>query len=238
MNEALLLLSLLLTYIGVILSYVFFGSRGLMVFGVFATIVANIEVSILIEGFGITQTLGNVLFASTFLITDALSEIKDKQTAKKAVGLTLFFSVLFLAFSQLWLHYIAIDAEMGESLSKVFAQTPRVIVVSLLVFAIASYLDVWLYHWWWKWSARICKSREKWLWVRNNGSTLVSQFVNTILFSIGAFWGVYEWDVIVQIITSSYLIFLCLALLDTPVLYLLVYLAKQKNDYDLREKFY
>lgn len=235
MNEFLLLLSLLMTYGGVVLSYVFFGKRGLVVFSVFATIIANIEVNILIESFGITQTLGNVLFASTFLITDALSEIKNKNYAKEAVRFSLFFSVLFLAFSQLWLHYVGLDMQMGEALHKLFAQTPRIIIVSLIVFAIASYLDVWLYHWWWKWSIKVSKNQEKWLWVRNNGSTLISQFVNTILFSIGAFYGVYEWSVIFEIIVSSYMIFLVLALLDTPILYLLVYLAKQKNDYDCKK---
>lgn len=234
-NEILLCLSLVMTYGGVIASYALFGRRGLLVFGVFATIVANIEVSLLIDAFGVTQTLGNILFASTFLITDALSEIKGKSEAKRAVGITLFFSVLFLMFSQLWLHYVSIDMQVGESFQKVFAQTPRIIIASLFVFAIASYLDVWLYHWWWGWSIKLCGEREKWLWLRNNGSTLISQFVNTILFTLCAFWGIYPLDVLVQIVLSSYLIFVCLAILDTPVLYLLVYLAKRKNDYDLRK---
>ncbi|WP_034584103.1 queuosine precursor transporter [Helicobacter pametensis] len=237
MNELLLIVSLVLVYGGVILAYFFFGIQGLMVFGVFATIVANIEVSLLIEAFGMTQTLGNVLFASTFLITDALSEFRGKREAKQAVKLTLFFSVLFLMSSQLWLHYVPIDLQMGESLQHIFSQTPRVICASLLVFAIASYLDVWLYHWWWKWSVRLCGDQERWLWVRNNGSTLISQFVNTVLFTLGAFWGVYEWDVILQIIISSYAIFVCLAILDTPILYCLVYLAKQKNDYHSQKLF-
>lgn len=234
MNEFLLILSLVVTYGGVILAYRFFGRIGLFVFAVFATIVANIEVSFLLDAFGITQTLGNVLFASTFLITDALSEIRGKREAQRAVGVTLFFSVLFLIFAQLWIYYIPLESVTGESFHRVFAQTPRIIAVSLLVFAFVSYLDVWLYHWWWKWSAGICK--ENWLWIRNNGSTLISQLLNTILFSIGAFYGVYEWAVIMQIILSSYAIFVCLALLDTPFLYMLVYLAKQKNDYDGKKK--
>lgn len=232
MNEILLLISLVLTYGGVFVAYVLFGRRGLIVFGAFAPILANIEVAILIEGFGMVQTLGNVLFASAFLVTDALSEIDGKKMATMAVRISIFFSVFFLLFVQLWIHYVPIDGVVGESLQKLFAQTPRLIFVSLVVFVVAMYLDVWLYHWWWNLSTRFLHSKERWLWLRNNGSTLISQFLNTFLFNIGAFYGVYDWSVIVEIIFSSYLIFVCLALLDTPVLYGLVYLSKRKREYD------
>lgn len=234
MNEFLLIVSLVITYGGVILAYAFFGSRGLFVFGVFGTIVANIEVNFLIKAFGITQTLGNVLFASTFLITDALSEIKGKKLANYAVTIMLFFSIVFLIFAQLWIHFSLENLE-GEKWQSFLSQVPRIIIVSLLVFALISYLDVWLYHQWWKWSIKICKNKEKWLWLRNNGSTMISQLINTILFSVGAFYGIYEWNIIVQIIASSYVIFVCLALFDTPVLYFLVYLAKQKKNYYKRK---
>lgn len=232
MNEILLFMSLVLTYGGVIIAYVFFGRRGLVVFGAFAPILANIEVGVLLEAFGLVQTLGNVLFASAFLVTDALSELDGKKMAQTAVRISIFFSVFFLLFVQLWIYYVPLDAEVGDSLQKLFSQTPRLIFVSLMVFIFAMYLDVWLYHWWWNVSTRLLHSKEKWLWLRNNGSTLVSQFFNTLLFNIGAFYGVYDWSVIIEIIVSSYLIFVCLALLDTPVLYGLVYLSKRKKEYD------
>lgn len=230
MNEILLIISLVLTYSSVVLAYVLFGIYGLIVFGVFATIVANIEVSILIDAFGITQTLGNVLFASTFLLTDALSEIHGKKAARKAVGISIFFSIMFLVFSQTWLLYIPVDLEFFVSLEQVFSQIPRIIIVSLLVFAFASYLDVWLYHWWWNLTTKIFNSKDKGLWIRNNGSTLISQFINTCLFTFGAFYGVYGLEVIYSIIVSSYLIFACMALLDTIALYAIVHLARRKGE--------
>lgn len=232
MNETLLFVSLVLTYGGVFLAYALFGRQGLVVFGAFAPILANIEVSVLLEAFGRVQTLGNVLFASAFLVTDALSELGGKKMAKTAVKISIFFSVFFLLFTQLWIHYIPLDGAIAESLQKLFLQTPRLVFVSLVVFVVAMYLDVWLYHWWWNLSIRFSHSKERWLWLRNNGSTLISQFVNTVLFNIGAFYGVYDWSVIVEIIFSGYLIFVFLALLDTPVLYGLVYLSKRKRDYD------
>ena len=51
---------------------------GMMAFTVFATIAANIEVMILVDAFGMEMTLGNILFATTFLVTDILSEVAGK----------------------------------------------------------------------------------------------------------------------------------------------------------------
>ena len=78
-NELLLILNLVVVYGGVLLFYKFFRTTGLICFTVFATIAANIEVMILIDAFTLEQTLGNIMFASTFLITDILSETEGKQ---------------------------------------------------------------------------------------------------------------------------------------------------------------
>lgn len=228
-NEFLLCLSVGLIYGGVVFAYGFFKARGLLMFAVVATILANIEVVMLIKAFGMEQTLGNVLFASTFLITDALSEIRGKKIAQESIKLTIFGSIIFLVASQTWLLYDLQDLSLSASLSQIFTQTPRIVIVSLVVFAIASYVDVWLYHWWWRLSARIWGSKRRFLWLRNNASTLLSQLLNTILFSFGAFWGVYDIGVIGEIILSSYLIFVCTSLLDTPALYLIVYLSNRNK---------
>ena len=58
---------------------------------------------------------------------------------------------------------------------------------------------------------------RRFLWLRNNGSTLVSQALNTILFNVGAFWGIYSAKTILSIALSSYVIFLVTSLADTPV---------------------
>lgn len=228
-NELLLCMSVVLIYGSIVFAYGFFKVRGLLMFAVVATILANIEVVMLIKAFGMEQTLGNVLFASTFLITDALSEIRGKKLAQESIKLTIFGSIVFLVASQTWLVYSLQDVSLSASLAQIFTQTPRIVIVSLLVFAIASYVDVWLYHWWWKLSTKIWGSKKRFLWLRNNASTLLSQLLNTILFSFGAFWGVYDVGVIGEIILSSYLIFICTSLLDTPALYLIVYLSNRNK---------
>ena len=72
-NELLLAGSVLLIYGAVLAAYRIFGKTGLYAMTMAVTILANVEVLILIEGFGMEQTLGNVMFASTYLITDILS---------------------------------------------------------------------------------------------------------------------------------------------------------------------
>ena len=73
-NELLIILSFVLVYGSVVLFYRFFGKTGLIAMNVLVTILANVEVLLLVNAFGIEMTLGNILFASTFLLTDVLSE--------------------------------------------------------------------------------------------------------------------------------------------------------------------
>ncbi len=92
-NEFLLIFSLVLNYTFVVLFYHFLGKSGLYCWTVLATIAANIEVLIVVNAFGMEQTLGNILFASTFLVTDILSETEGKHAANKAVVIGLFLQL-------------------------------------------------------------------------------------------------------------------------------------------------
>ena len=96
MNEILLVLSLLVIYGSVLLVYRLFGKSGLYCFTAIATITANIEVLIMVDAFGMEQTLGNILFASTFLVTDIISEVDGKKAAQKAVNIGIFTSLFFI----------------------------------------------------------------------------------------------------------------------------------------------
>ena len=189
-NELILIVSLVLIYGVVLLWYVFFGENGLLCWTVFATIAANIEVLILVDAFGMSQTLGNILFASTFLVTDILSEVAGKEKANQAVNIGIFTSVCFIAVSQSWFLY----TPSGEDfiflhIQAVFSNTPRMMFVGLIVYAIVQRFDVWAYHKWWAFTKRKFGDERRFLYLRNNGSTLISQFLNTILFTLGAFGG-------------------------------------------------
>lgn len=220
MNELLLIISLPLIYGSVLAAYKFFGKTGLFAWTVFATITANLEVLLLVDAFGIEQTLGNVLFASTFLVTDILSEKYGKKDAQVAVDLGVATSVGFIVLSRLWLCYTpAVNDWAMPSFQTIFTNTPRVMLASVLVFAIVQRFDVWLYHKWWDYSKRKFGDSKRFLWLRNNGSTMVSQLLNTVLYTFGAFGGLYELPTLISICISSYAVFFVTSLADTPFVY-------------------
>ena len=219
-NELILLISLAGIFGCVLLTLRVFGRAGLYVFSAIATILANIEVMILVDAFGMEMTLGNILFASTFLVTEILSELYGKKSAQKAVNLGIAGSVFFLLVSQSWLLYLPSASDWAmPSMRALFTNTPRLLLASLLVYALAQTFDVWLYHRWWAFTTQRFGDSDRFLWVRNNGSTLVSQLLNTLLYSIFAFAGVYPLNTLISIVLSSYIIFVFTSLADTPVIY-------------------
>ncbi len=220
-NEIILLCSVIFIYGASLLGYALFGKIGLYCVSVIATILANIEVTIMINAFGMEQTLGNVLFAVTFLITDILSECEGKKAAQTAVLTGVFSSIFFLVLSQSWMIYTpSVSDTIMPSIKAVFSNTPRMVLASLVVYAISQSFDVWLYHKWWKFTEKKFGDRRRFLWLRNNGSTLLSQLLNTALFTAFAFWGTYDLPVLMSIFLSSYVIYVFTSLLDTPFVYL------------------
>lgn len=220
-NELLLILTLLLTFSGVLAFYKVFGKTGLHVWTAMATITANIEVLILIHAFGMDQTLGNVLFASNFLVTDILSELHGKEEANKAVNIGIAASIAFIFISQSWFLYTpAANDWASESIYAIFSNTPRLMLASFLVYAICQKFDVWAYHKWWVFTQKKFGDKDSFLWLRNNGSTLVSQLLNTVLYTFGAFLGTYDLETLLSICVSSYVIFIVTSLADTPFVYL------------------
>lgn len=218
--------SIFFIYGAVVLMYRFFGTIGIICWTCIATILANIEVLRVVDAFGVEQTLGNVLFASTFLVTDIIHENHGAGEAKKAVKLGIIASIVFVVISQSWLLYEPSGSDWaGEAFETIFANTPRLVGASLAVYAICQFLDVHLYSKWWSLTERLCGDRGRFLWVRNNFSTLISQAVNTVLYNVAAFGGIYDFPTLVNICIGGYIIFIITSICDTPA----VYLAKRIN---------
>ena len=229
MNELLLVGSLIIIYGGVLTAYRLFGKQGLFAFTAIATILANIEVLVLIDGFGMEQTLGNVMFASTYLVTDILSENHSKKDAARAVYIGTFSSIAMLVITQYWFLYTpSANDWVMPSIKTLFSQTPRLMLASFLGYVISQRLDVWLYHKWWEMTSKKSGNSRAFLWLRNNGSTLISQIINTLIFNLIAFAGMYSTKTLVSIVLSTYVIYFFTSLLDTPVVYTARYL-KEKN---------
>lgn len=220
-NELLLIGSVLLIYGTVLIAYRIFGKTGLYVMTALCTVLANIEVLMIINGFGMEQTLGNVMFASTYLITDILSENEGKKCASRAVWLGVLSSLVMLAFSQYWLLYTPATSDWAsEHIRAIFSTTPRLLLASFLAYIISQRFDVWLYHRLWDATTKKTGDRVRFLWLRNNAATLISQVLNTVIFTTVAFAGWYDTKTLISIMFSTYVIYIFTSLLDTTAIYI------------------
>ena len=216
-NEIIFILTVLIYLGSVLLLYKVFGKNGLYAFAIFGTLLGNIAVCKNVDIFGLATTAGNVLYASTFLVTDILSEKYGKKEASKAVAYSFSIMVLWMLGTQLILLFTPnANDYIHESLKVVFSLVPRITVASLIGFVISQNLDVFLYHFIW---SKTGNTKAK-LWLRNNGSTLTSQAIDTVIFTTIAFWGVYPRNVFFSILITTYVFKAIVAILDTPFMYL------------------
>ncbi len=233
MNELLLALTLLVSFGGTLLFLKVFGKGGLFAWIGICTVFANIEVTIVVRAFGMDQTLGNTLFAATFLATDILSEIYGKKEASKGVLAGIFTSFTFILLSFFWVHYMPAESDWASGFVRgLFTNTPRMLLSSLIAYAISESIDVFLYHAWWNLTEKKTGSRTKMLWFRNNFSTLISQFVNIVIFNFGAFLGIYSFKELVAITWACYVIYIITSLLDTPFVYIARKIARDEYIYN------
>ncbi len=229
-NELLLVASLLICFGGLIVLFRIFGKSGVFAWTVMETIAANIEVLILVKAFGMEMTLGNTLFASSFLATDILSELYGKKEANKGVWIGIASTLMFMVISLTWQFYIPTENDFASpAIREIFAITPRIMIASLAAYFLSEFLDVQLYHWIWNKSTKKSGDKNKFLWLRNNGATLLSQLINTIVFNLLAFWGTYPAGTLVSIVASTYAIYIITSLLDTPFVYLARKMGKSSS---------
>ena len=228
MNEILFFVTILINFIGIILAFKFWKKDGLFVWIGFATIIANIEVVKCIDLFGISQTLGNVIYGSIFLATDILSELYGKKEARKGVYIGFFSMIVFTLMMRVNLLYIPnADDFVSESMGVVFALTTRIAIASLSTYLISNLLDTFTFD-------KIKEKFPRHLWLRNNASTMTSQLIDSVLFNFIAFVGVFDGGTLLTIIISTYLIKVIVAALDTPFIYLATKIYK--HDYEKLEK--
>jgi queuosine precursor transporter len=204
------------------ISYRFWGKVGLFLWIPISVIIANIQVTKTIELFGIEATLGNIVYATSFLATDILNENYSRHDAARAVGMG-FFALLFMtAAMNLAIWFIPAESDfVHDSMKNLFSLMPRIAVGSLTAYGISQMHDIWAYNFWKK-----RKPDKKFIWIRNNASTMVSQLIDTIIFTSIAFIGVFPLNVLVQIAATTYLLKWLAAAADTPF----IYLAKRMKD--------
>lgn len=219
MNEVLLLLTVLLYFSMPLVAEKAFGRYGLYAWVVIGSLWMNVEVVKVIGAFGAEMTLGNVLLSSTFLCTDILSEKYGRDASRKAALLGSFAIVASLAITQIMLAFEPSQSDFAQgAMETLFTQMPRLALASFVTYFVVQLHDVWLYHKIWAITEKRFGS-GKMLWLRNCGSTIVSQFINAFLFTALAWYGVYDMSTIVSLSLATFTITAVLALADTPFIY-------------------
>ncbi len=170
-------------------------------------------------------SVGLLPYPITFLITDLISEIYGKKKANQVVIagiIASFFSLGIIYMSKTvpattW-SYLN-DAEFV----KAFGNAPLAVLASMLAYLFAQFIDIRIYHFWKK------TTKGKYLWVRNNFSTFSSQIVDTltVLILLCSF-DIIDWSKFYGLLISGVLFKIFIALLDTPLLYLFVYIMQKQ----------
>ena len=160
----------------------------------------------------------------TFIVTDIISELYGKQKANQVVTVGLLASLFMLLI-------VTVSDKMpsdpfgvgSEVFSQVFGLSSAAVFASMMAYLFAQYIDVRLFHFW----KRLTNGKH--LWLRNNASTVFSQFIDTfsVLFLL-CFFEVLSWDMFGILLLNGFLFKVFFAAFDTPFVYLIVYYLRKE----------
>ena len=215
-NELLWFTALIINFAFILIFYRVFGKLGLFLWIPVSVIAANIQVLKTVELFGFTCTLGNIVYATSFLVTDILSENHSKKDAYTAVAagfLTLAAVTVLMNLSILFTP--SADDFVHDSIKTIFSIMPRIAGASLAAFVLSQIHDIWAYN-----LLKKLFPAVKYIWLRNNASTMISQLIDSFIFTFAAFYGTFSTAVLTEIFITTYFIKWIVAALDTPCVYI------------------
>ena len=216
-QEALWISTVLLDLAGTVVLYRLFGKVGLQVAIAVAIILANLQGPKLTSIFGLETTIGVIFYSSIFLATDILSENYGRAEANKAVRMGFVVSLIVLLMLSLSMMYTPTERQFAIDIHNAFGTilnfTPRFILGSLFAYVVSQHFDVWAFH-------KIkTYTGEKWLWLRNNGSTICSQIIDTTIFSLVVWWGTVDLATALKLGAAKFIFKVVIAAIDTGFLY-------------------
>ncbi len=178
-------------------------------------------------------SVGILPYPITFLITDLISEIYGKKKANQVVVAGIFaslFSLLIILVADKVPATSWSDVK-DEMFHTVFGSTAIAVFASMMAYLLAQFIDIHIYHFW----KRLTKGKH--LWLRNNFSTFLSQFVDTLtILLLLCYYGIIEWSRFKGLLVAGFLFKVMIAALDTPFLYLGVYLFRKRFNLKVNEE--
>ena len=220
-QEALWLTTLLLDLAGTVLLYRLFGKVGLQVAIATAIILANLQGPKLTIIFGLETSLGVIFYSTIFFATDVLSENYGKREAAKAVWMGFTVSIIVLVMMTLALLFqpstnpatTEFSNDVHESFETILGFSWRFVLGSLFAYLVSQRFDVWAFH-----KIRSLTG-DRWLWMRNNGSTIASQAIDTTLYSLVVWWGTVDLRTALALGGAKMVFKIAIAIIDTAFIY-------------------
>lgn len=215
-NEFFGIATFFITFIVMVLMYRCFGKQGLIAWVAIGTIIANIQVIKTIDIFGISATLGNVMFASIYLATDILNDIYGRKVAKRAVWLGFSSTLVMIIVMQMSLHFIPAPEDISQkALSTIFDLVPRIALGSIIAYIIGQHVDVFIFS-----MIKKVFQSDKTFFIRAYGSTVLSSIIDTALFVTIAFIGTLPASVVFEIFITTYVLKLVSTIFNVPFGYI------------------
>jgi uncharacterized integral membrane protein (TIGR00697 family) len=195
-------------------------------------LISNIASTKIVQIWKFTFDGGTILFPISYIFGDILTEVYGFRTSRRVIWIGFFCALLMsLVLGLIGLIKPAPGWDLQEAYMSILGQTPRIVAASLIAYFAGEFSN----------SFTLAKmkilTKGRWLWTRTIGSTVLGQGVDTLLFVLIAFAGLYDWNLIFLIIISNYVFKVGFEAILTPVTYKVVgFLKKRENvdyyDYD------
>ncbi|TKX53937.1 VUT family protein [Halorubrum sp. SP3] len=164
-------------------------------------------------------------YALTFLASDCYAELYGRRATQVVVNVAFLANFLVLALVWSTLAAPGVDPEVSSAFQTALGPAANIVAGSLLAYVVSQNWDVFVFH------AIRDRTGEGMLWLRNIGSTATSQAIDTAIFVGVAFYAAplllgvgnpLPGSVLLALGVGQYLLKLAIAVLDTPVVYLVV----------------
>lgn len=220
-QDLLWLVTLTLDLFMTLLMYRLFGRLGLTAAIVLAILLANLQGPKLTVIMGMETSLGVIFYSTIFFATDLLGEKHGRAVANQAVLLGFGVSVIIVVMMSMSLLYLPstrpesaiFSGEIHQAFSTIMDFTPRFVFGSLFAYLISQSFDVWFFHRLKEWTD------GKHLWIRNNLSTITSQAIDTVLYAVVVWWGIFDLETAFRLALAKYVFKVFIAAFDTPFIY-------------------
>ena len=231
---------LLLCFIIILILLKLFAETGMYIYTVIAIICANIQVLKIVEFpfFENPIALGTILFSTTFLSTDILTEYYGVKYARKNILIGFVGFLIMTLFMLFTIGFTPLDAanvseeyfwalSIQNNLLGIFMPFPTFFAASMIAYLFSQYFDVWIYE------KILLITNRKFIWIRNNVSTMISSLIDNTIFSLFA-WIIFNPNpldfntVLFTFILGTYLLRIFIAIFDTPFIYLAKFFLPNK----------